>query len=425
MIFAFPSGSTLGAGISAALRALAAGCLCATLVACSGTEDVLGEEGVVTHPALRPLQGPDSYPNPFRDVLGKTDAEIAAKLDNAWDTLFYGNPATNAIYFKVGDDQAYIQDILHGDVRSEGMGIGMLIAVQLDKQYEFDRLWRYAKSTLEYSSGPKRGYFRSTCASGEDSLPCEDPYGHQSLLMALMFAHGRWGSAGDIDYEADVWRVLSIMRGKEAENGGVVDGVTNLFDDETSLVVDVPLGEGATRTRPANVMPAYYELWSQATGDSFWSNAAESARAFLVNAAHVDTGLYPARATFEGEPIEGSSDFGPESYRTQLSITLDHTWFGQAWAMDESDKLLTFFTTQGVDSYGTSYTLPGQLIEAVHENALVSANGVSGASATVENRAEFIEAVWNMQPPSGVPRYYQGIFHMMALLTLSGQMRVY
>jgi oligosaccharide reducing-end xylanase len=421
------SGSTFRPGISVAQRLLSLGCLCLGLAACSGTEDALGEEGV-THPALRPLQGPDTYPNPFRDVLGKSEAEIAAKLDNAWDTVFYGDPATYAIYFKVGEDQAYIQDILHGDVRSEGMGLGMLIAVQLDKHFEFDRLWRYAKATLEYSSGPKRGYFRSSCASGasgDDSVPCEDPYGHQSLLMALLFAHGRWGSSGDIDYEAEVWRVLDVMRGKEAENGGVVDDITNLFDGATSLVVDVPQGEGATRTRPSNVMPAYYELWAQATGDSHWNAAAEAARTYLASAAHADTGLYPARTTFAGAPLEGSSNFGPESYRTQLSVTLDKVWFDEAWAVTESDKLLDFFSSQGIDSYGKSYTLAGEVVESTRESALVSMNGVSGASATVASRADFIEAVWNQQPPSGVPRYYQGILHMMALLTLSGQMRVY
>jgi oligosaccharide reducing-end xylanase len=384
----------------------------------------LGDEGA-SRPPLRPLQGPESYPNAFRDVLGKTDAEIADKVDSSWNSLFYGDPATYAIYFTVGDDQAYIQDILHGDVRSEGMGLGMLIAVQLDKQYEFDRLWRYAEATLEYASGARRGYFRSSCDSDDSSAACLDPYGHQMLLMSLIFAHGRWGSAGDVDYEADAWRLLDVMRGKETENGGVVDGVTNLFDAGTNLVVDVPEGEGARRTRPSNVMPAYYELWAQATGDSSWNDAAEGARVFLAGAAHLETGLYPMRASFDGTPVSGADVFGPETYRTHLNVTLDDMWFQEPWALDQNNKVLTFFAGEGVDSYGTSYTLPGAAIDPMREPALIAANGMSAAGASLANRADFIDAVWKLPQPTGAPRYYSGLLHLTALLVLSGQMRVY
>jgi len=34
--------------------------------------------------------------------------------------------------------------VKHNDVRSEGMSYGMIIAVLLDKQEEFDRLWKWA-----------------------------------------------------------------------------------------------------------------------------------------------------------------------------------------------------------------------------------------------------------------------------------------
>ena len=34
----------------------------------------------------------------------------------------------------MGTDQAYIQDTLHGDMRTEGIGLAMMIAVELDKR---------------------------------------------------------------------------------------------------------------------------------------------------------------------------------------------------------------------------------------------------------------------------------------------------
>ena len=86
------------------------------------------------------------YRNLFKEMLGKSDAEIQAKLDAAWQQLFYGDDATQRVYYPVGEDMAYIEDIGNADVRSEGMSYGMMIAVQLDKKAEFDRLWKWAKT---------------------------------------------------------------------------------------------------------------------------------------------------------------------------------------------------------------------------------------------------------------------------------------
>src|SRR5882724_9040281 len=74
--------------------------------ACRTTVDSLGIDRPTEAggPAvLRPLVGPASYPNAFRDVLGKSDAEIAAKIAMTFDQLFHGD-ATQAIYFPVGAD---------------------------------------------------------------------------------------------------------------------------------------------------------------------------------------------------------------------------------------------------------------------------------------------------------------------------------
>ncbi len=61
------------------------------------------------------------YRNLFHEYLGKSDAEIQAKIDAAWEQLFYGDDASERVYYPVGEDMAYIADIGNGDVRSEGM----------------------------------------------------------------------------------------------------------------------------------------------------------------------------------------------------------------------------------------------------------------------------------------------------------------
>ncbi|MFD1903068.1 glycosyl hydrolase family 8 [Paenibacillus rhizoplanae] len=102
------------------------------------------------------------YRNLFKE-FGKSDAEIDAKVNAAFQQLFYGDNDTQRIYYPVGTDMAYILDKASNDVRSEGMSYGMMIAVQLDKKAEFDRLWKWAKTYMQNTSGTQQGYF---CLAG-------------------------------------------------------------------------------------------------------------------------------------------------------------------------------------------------------------------------------------------------------------------
>ncbi|HEY3594467.1 MAG TPA: glycosyl hydrolase family 8 [Polyangiaceae bacterium] len=388
-----------------------------------GGLEVEADTGIVLHP----LTGPSSYPNAFVTVLGKTDTDITNKIATTFASLFHGDPATQAIYFEVGNDQAYIRDTLHGDIRTEGMGYGMIIAVELNKRDEFDRIWRYAKNVAQYVSGSNAGYFRSDCDTVTGTTPCVDPFGLQQFTMALIFAHDRWGSTTTIDYASEAIALLEVMRNKEAQNGGVVDGVTNSFDATTQLVFDVPSTSAAGVSRPSIEMPAYYELWAQATGDAFWKDAAAAGRAYWQKTANATTGFMPTRATFDGTPVAGYDVFEPEGYRTQLNMVLDRIFGGSdTWAIDESNRLLTFFATQGIDQYGNVYSLDGLTeIGILHDDSLVAVNGATALVATADTRFDFIDAAWNVSVPTMAPRYYSGLLDLLMLLILSGQYRVY
>jgi oligosaccharide reducing-end xylanase len=411
-----PGGVSCLGGLLATVAVLSAG-------ACSSTVDSLGYNGPggIT---LHKLVGPATYPNPFHD-LGKSDADIAAKINGAFNQLFHGDPSTQAIYFPYETNQAQIQDILHGDIRTEGMGFGMIIAVELNKQDEFNRLWRYAKGSLEFPTGANRGYFRSSCDTETGAAPCTDPFGMEQFVMALLFAWDRWGSAPDIDYGADALALLDVMRHIEDRNGGVVDHVTNVFDASTALAVNVPDDTAAGQSRPSIEMPGYYELWAQATGDPFWTRAAASARAYWQRTADDTTGLMPVRATFDGAAAAGFDTFQPEAYRAQIHLVLDQIWFGRdPWEVSEANTLLGFFSDQGIDSYGTSYTLTGSVLNSAHDPSLVAVNGLTATITTNNDRLSYVDRVWSLATPIGLPRYYSGILDLLALLVLSGQFRV-
>src|ERR1041385_4917241 len=92
------------------------------------------------------------YRNLFTETLGKTRAECDAKVKKAYDQLFHGDPQTQALFIPAGKNEngplAYIPDVQHTDVRSEGMSYGMMIAVQMDKKEDFDALWNWSRTYM-------------------------------------------------------------------------------------------------------------------------------------------------------------------------------------------------------------------------------------------------------------------------------------
>ncbi len=53
-------------------------------------------------------------------------------------------------------------------------------------------------------------------------------------------------------------------------------------------------------------------------------------------------------------------------------------------------------------------------------------NAVAGLAATDQKRAgTFVDALWELQPPTGKWRYYDGLLYSLALLYVSGNFRVY
>jgi oligosaccharide reducing-end xylanase len=366
-----------------------------------------------------------------------TDATVSGAVTNAFNTLFHGDPTKYAIYSTVGTDQAVIVDTLHGnDVRTEGMGLGMLICVELGKRDEFDRLWRYSKANLQIQSGPNAGYFQSDCDGVSGNVPCLDPYGMEEYVMALIFAHDLWGTMlQDIDYGADALALLDVMRHKQDQNGGIVEadggsgGVTNVFDQATALAYDVPDTSASDETRPAIPKPGYYDLWAQAIADPFWTRAAAAARAYWQRAAKPSTGFLPTRAYFQGGPVLGSNTYEPSAYRAQVNMALDWVWSGgtaSTWEVHEANTLVAFLLGQGITTYGKIYTLDGQVIDSTRDQSAIAINGMTAlvSSASATDRAMFVQAVWNNQSPMGDGRYFVGLFELISLMVLGGMMQV-
>ena len=395
------------------------------LVGCSSTLDSLGTDpqGVDLDGGsgtLARVTGPASYANVFGDLLAKSDADINTKIASAFAQLFHGDPSTQAIYVQVGSDQAYIHDVFHDDIRTEGNGLAMLIAVELNKQDEFDRLWTYSKSMQQITSGAARGYFNSVC---DETTPCIDPFGMEQFVTALIFANDRWGGG---TYASDGAALLDLLVNKERENGGVSSGITSAFDPTTTFVREQPTSATAGYTRAALQIPAMYDLWARASGNSFWPQAASAARTNSVVAANTTTGLTPQANFFDGTMVPSETQYGPQGYRASLNIALDALWGGVTpGEVTVADHLLAFFTAQGINTYGKAFQPDGTVVDLTHDQGLVAMNGALAVASTRTNRADFANAVWAMPIPSADSRYYDGLLYLTSLLVLSGQYRVY
>jgi oligosaccharide reducing-end xylanase len=323
---------------------------------------------------------------------------------------------------------AYIEDIGNGDVRSEGMSYGMMIAVQLDKQAEFNRLWKWAKTHMYHGDGPRKGYFAWHCAPDGTVLdPNSASDGEQWFAMALFFAAGRWGNGtGIFNYRAEAQAILDTMLHKDSEGNGIA---TSMFDSRRKQVVFVPEGGGAGFTDPSYHLPAFYELWARwaAKDTQFWHDAAAASRRLLKAAAHPQTGLMPDYATFDGAPYPGEhADFRFDAWRAASNVAVDYAWFAaDDWPVSQSNRLLAFFTRQGLDSYPNQFTLDGKPLSSDHSPGLVAMNAVAALAATDDAAGEFVDALWDTPIPSGKWRYYDGMLYALALLHVSGHFRIY
>jgi oligosaccharide reducing-end xylanase len=109
-----------------------------------------------------------------------------------------------------------------------------------------------------------------------------------------------------------------------------------------------------------------------------------------------------------------------------MNVAVDYAWFGQdPWQVEQSNRVLNFFEQQGLDSYVNQYTLDGEPLSIDRSPGLMAMNATAALAADTDHRAQFVEALWNLDPPSGKWRYYDGMLYTMALLHLSGNFQIY
>ena len=372
--------------------------------------------------------------------LGYKQAEIDAKLKEAFEGLFYG---PDKVYFEVGDDMAYISDIKNKDVRTEGMSYGMMIAVQFDKKDIFDRLWRWATKYMQHQSGPMEGYFAWSCkVDGTRNSQGAASDGELYYVTSLIFASNRWGNDSGINYLAEAQRILNCSMQKIGMNN-----TRPFINVNQKMITFTPDPNGETFTDPSYHLPAFYEVWAKWANDgrsNFWKECAAVSREYLHKSIHPQTGLNPDYNNYDGT-LRGSRGiigdaFRFDSWRVPMNIALDYSWScaDREWQQQYANTIQNFLYSQGLETFVDQYNVDGTKPERIlgaggytalrHSLGLVSTAAAVSLAATHDKIGEFVSHLWNSQhvpyEDGYFDAYYDGLLRLFALMHLSGKYRI-
>ena len=270
-----PGERTGGAGDSGAAGAGPMG----TGGATAGTTGGAGRGG--TSGGLVPTNGA----NLFVTMNGKSQADVDAKLTTAVNRFFgigTSEPATPTAdsgyrcYYELPQDtsMAFIWAADSDDIRSEGMSYGMMIAVQMDLQAQFDKLWKFARTYMQIPSSSSmtawRYYFRwqgtvsrANASNWTVNFPGTTgpaPDGDEYFAASLYLAHRRWGSTGAVNYKQEADNISAAM----LHNTSTSDGRGPIIHASQNMVVFYPQGASGNFTDPSYHLPAFYELFAAA-----------------------------------------------------------------------------------------------------------------------------------------------------------------
>ena len=380
------------------------------------------------------------YRNLF-SLIGKEDQEINNRLNEIFETFFYGSEEER-IYHPVGEDMGYLEDTGNHDARTEGMSYGMMICVQMDKKEEFDRIWKWACTYMWMEEGESEGYFAWSCGlDGTRNANGAAPDGEEFFAMALFFASHRWGDGeGIYCYSGQARKILRacIHKGENGRPG------YPMWNHENRQILFVP---GIDFTDPSYHLPHFYELfalWADEEDRPFFKEAAKVSREYLAKACHPKTGMSAEYAEFDGQPMSRplpwTTDrhdwFFSDAYRTVANIGLDYEWFGIDEGQYEApEKLLRFLDARWDENPFEIYEVDGTSLHkpALHPvglqvtttQGILSVLGRTKEEESIRIAKKWLEEFFRMPLRKGDRRYYDNCLYFFAFLALSGNYRIW
>jgi len=372
-----------------------------------------------------------SYPNQFARI-GVTDEQVRQRIDDAFRTIFFD--PEEKFYHDVDPAapgfpaSGCMEDTGNHDARTEGMSYGMMMAVQMDRQDLFDKLWMFSVRYMLLTEGRHQGYFAwSTQLNGKHNAEGPAPDGEEYYAMALFMADRRWGSREGMFNYAEQAR--TILRHCVHQHEMVPTGQP-MWDPENHYIRFVP---DALYTDPSYHLPHFYELFAERADPcdrAFWQEAARASRAFIAASAHPVTGMSAEYTEYDGSTrlmFRKPAAYYSDAYRVAMNIALDTLWFGRNEATAKvATNLQNFFAPIAQDDF-KAYHLDGTATEepAMHPVAMTAVFAAASIASDSPNADEWLRRFWNEPLRKGHRRYYDNCLYFFCLLMLAGQYKIY
>lgn len=334
---------------------------------------------------------PAQYANLFISLLSETQAATQTKLDGAWNQLYNPSNANTIFYTGPATGEAYVKDVADNAVRSEGQGYGMMTAVQLDHQTEFDEMWAFVKHYM-WPSGNTIHWQVTT--SGSVSGSGGAPDGDEWMAAALVFAHYRWGdTSGKYNYGSEAQKTLDLVR-------------TTDFSS-TYHLVRYFTGTDGNGTDASYMLPAFYQTWAcfDTANADFWNTVLTTTRTWLQTAAG-STGNIGDQSSFAGATTSSSGD---DKLRIVANFMSDYNFF-------DADPFEATYASE----YATWVSSNNN-----GSTAMLACNALLGFGLPASSGKAWVQKLWSAAIPTGTYRYYDGALYMNALLYVSGTFKLW
>lgn len=250
--------------------------------------------------------------------------------------------------------------------------------------------------------------------------------GDMDIAYALLLAHYQWGSTGKFNYLSEAKRI--ITSGLKAWN----------MNDETmrTNLGDWSLNEQQYYwgSRPSDWMTGHMHAYAEATGDKFWTEAADTVYAMLNHFTanySPKTGLIsdfiderdarPVGPNYLDEFPETGHYF-ENACRVPLRLVIDYAHFGSPTAGKTVNGMTNFIRTSTKDdptkiTFGYNISTGAQL-HPDSSDMEFTAPFIAGSIASADNQL-FLNKGWDILAKSR-QTYYSDYLNLLSMLIISG-----
>ncbi len=252
---------------------------------------------------------------PYTITAGMPNVDTQAAMDSSVSNMYvswYANAVTAASSVCSGCLRVY-RATNNDDTVSEGIGYGMLFAVEMADQTLFNGLFDYEQSFLD---GNHLMNWQITSAGAvESSGGATDA--DEDVCMALLMANTQWGSSGTINYLQKFQDQAAYIYNTEIDNGS--SGQVWPGDQYQSPYYS------------SYMEPAWYRCWESNDTSHNWSQVINWVYGTYFNQIYGTdaTGFMPETAS--GSPVAADTvTMGYDASRYPIRTGIDYLWNGTA-----------------------------------------------------------------------------------------------